>query len=47
MDGLTIAAISGVIWVLLQTAAMSGLSLKEAMTADVLSTVLNETPLAH
>lgn len=41
--GLAIATASGVIWVLLQAAAMSGLSLSEAMTADVLLTVLNET----
>ena len=41
--GLAIAAASGVIWVQLQAAAMSGLPLSEAMTADVLSTVLNET----
>ncbi|ABE64983.1 copper resistance D (plasmid) [Nitrobacter hamburgensis X14] len=41
--GLAIAAVSGAIWVLLEAAAMSGLSLSEAMTADILSTVLNET----
>jgi copper resistance protein D len=40
---LAIAAVSGVIWVLLQAAAMSGLSLKEAMAGDVLSVVMNET----
>lgn len=41
--GLITAAVSGVIWVLLQAAAMSGLSLKEAMAGDVLSVVMNET----
>jgi putative copper resistance protein D len=40
---LAIAVASGVIWILLQAAAMSGLSLKEAMAGDVLSTVVNET----
>ena len=40
---LAIAAVSGVTWVLLQAASMSGLPLGDAMTADVVSTVLNET----
>jgi putative copper resistance protein D len=40
---LAIAVISGAIWLLLQSASMSGLPLHEAMTADVLSTVINET----
>jgi putative copper resistance protein D len=40
---LAIAAVSGVIWVLLQAASMSGLPLGDAMTADAVSTVLNET----
>src|SRR3954447_13035147 len=40
---LAIAVASGVIWIALQAAAMSGLSLKEAMAGDVLSTVVNET----
>jgi copper resistance protein D len=40
---LSIATASGVIWLLLQAAAMSGLAFGEAMTADLLSTVLNET----
>src|SRR3954463_6867747 len=40
---LAIATLSGVFWVLLQAAAMSGLSLKEAMAGDVLSVVVNET----
>ena len=40
---LAIAAVSGVIWVLFQASAMSGLSLKEAMVGDVLSVVVNET----
>jgi copper resistance protein D len=41
--GLAIAAASGVVWFQLQAAAMSGLPFGEAMTSDVLSTVLNET----
>src|SRR6476661_7452717 len=41
--GLVIAAVSGLIWLQLQAASMSGLPLGEAMTWDVLSTVLNET----
>lgn len=41
--GLAIAAASGVIWLQLQAVSMSGLPLGEAMTWDVLSTVLNET----
>jgi copper resistance protein D len=41
--GLAIAAASGVIWLQLQAASMSGLPLGEAMASDVLSTVLNET----
>src|SRR5258707_5412719 len=40
---LAIAAASGVIWLQLEAASMSGSSFGEAMTADVLSTVLNET----
>src|SRR5229473_5358612 len=40
---LAIAAASGVIWLQLQAASMSGRSFGEAMTSDVLSTVLNET----
>ncbi|MDH2342108.1 copper homeostasis membrane protein CopD [Bradyrhizobium sp. SSUT77] len=40
---LAVAVISGVIWLLLQSAAMSGLPLEDALTADVLSTVVNET----
>jgi putative copper resistance protein D len=40
---LAITVVSGVIWVLLQAASMSGLSLGDALTADVMSTVLNET----
>lgn len=40
---LAIAAISGAIWLLLQSASMSGLPLHDALTADVLSTVINET----
>lgn len=41
--GLAIAVASGAVWVLLQAAAMSGLSLREAVSADILSTVLTET----
>jgi copper resistance protein D len=41
--GLVVAAASGVIWVLLQAAAMSGRSFGEAMTADVLSSVVTGT----
>jgi putative copper resistance protein D len=41
--GLAIAVISGAIWLLLQSASMSGLPLGDALTADVLSTVINET----
>jgi putative copper resistance protein D len=41
--GLAIAAASGLIWLQLQAASMSGLPLGEAATSDVLSTVLNET----
>jgi putative copper resistance protein D len=40
---LTIAVASGAIWLLLQAAAMSGLSLGQAMTADLLLTVVTET----
>ncbi len=41
--GLAIAAASGVVWFQLQAVSMSGLPFGEAMTPDVLSTVLNET----
>lgn len=41
--GLAVAAASGVIWLQLQAASMSGMSLGEAMTTDTLLTVLNET----
>ena len=40
---LACAVVSGTIWLLLQTASMSGIPFNEAMTADVLSTVVNET----
>jgi putative copper resistance protein D len=40
---LAIAAASGVIWLALQAVSMSGLPFGEAVTSDVLSTVLNET----
>ncbi len=41
--GLAIAVATGVVWFQLQAAAISGLPFGEAMTSDVLSTVLNET----
>jgi putative copper resistance protein D len=40
---LAISAASGMIWVLLQAASMSGLAFADAMTSDVLLTVVNET----
>jgi putative copper resistance protein D len=40
---LAVAAASGMIWLLLAAASMSGLSFGESMTSDVLSTVVNET----
>ena len=40
---LAVAAASGMIWLLLVAASMSGLSFAESMTSDVLSTVVNET----
>jgi putative copper resistance protein D len=40
---LAITAASGVIWLLLQAGAMSGLPVGEAMTPSVLSTVVNQT----
>jgi putative copper resistance protein D len=42
-SGLAVSVASGVIWLLLQAASMSGLPLGEAMAPAVLSTVLNET----
>jgi putative copper resistance protein D len=41
--GLAIAVTSGFTWFLLQTAAISGLSLPEVASTEMLSTVLNET----
>jgi putative copper resistance protein D len=41
--GLAITVVSGAIWLLLEAAAMSGLAWREAITANVLSTVVNET----
>ena len=41
--GLAVSVASGVIWLLLQAASMSGLPFAEAMTPAVLLTVLNET----
>jgi putative copper resistance protein D len=40
---LAVTVASGVIWVLLQAEAMSELPLREAMSGDILSTVLTET----
>jgi putative copper resistance protein D len=40
---LAITLVSGVIWLLLQAVSMSGLPFGEAMTSQVLSTVLNQT----
>jgi len=40
---LALAVISGAIWLLLQAASMSGIPLIDALTADILSTVINET----
>jgi putative copper resistance protein D len=42
-SGLAVSVASGVIWLLLQAASMSGLPLGEAIAPAVLSTVLNET----
>jgi copper resistance protein D len=41
--GLAITAVSGAIWLLLVAAVMSALAFSEAITANVLSTVVNET----
>jgi putative copper resistance protein D len=41
--GLAISVVSGLIWFLLEAASMSGLSLEESTTSDVLFTVANET----
>lgn len=41
--GLAIAVASGAIWLLLQAVSMSGLLFDEAMSTDLLSTVLNQT----
>jgi putative copper resistance protein D len=40
---LAVAVVSGAAWLLLATASMSGMPLDEALTADVLSTVVSET----
>jgi copper resistance protein D len=40
---LAISAATGMIWLLLVAASMSGLSLEKSVTSDVLSTVANET----
>jgi putative copper resistance protein D len=41
--GLAVTVLSGVIWLLLQAAFMSGLAFREALTAEMLLTVLNQT----
>jgi putative copper resistance protein D len=41
--GLVVTVISGVIWLLLQAASMSGLPFREAMSEEILLTVLNQT----
>jgi copper resistance protein D len=41
--GLAIVLISGAIWFLLQAAAMAGVSIREGLNSEVLSTVVNET----
>jgi putative copper resistance protein D len=41
--GLVMAVISGAVWLMLQAASMSGLPLDEALTTNVLSTVVTET----
>ena len=41
--GLALAVVSGLIWLLLEAASMSGLALPQAMTPEVLSTVVNQT----
>jgi len=41
--GLTLAVVTGMIWLSLEAASMSGLSLPESMTSEVLSTVVNQT----
>lgn len=40
---LAVVAASGIAWLLLQAPAMSGLSFREAMTSDVIGTVLTQT----
>jgi copper resistance protein D len=41
--GLAVTLASGVIWLLLQAVSMSGLPYREALTPDVLATILNDT----
>jgi len=41
--GLAVAMASGALWVFMEAAAMSGFSLKETMSGDVLLVVVNET----
>jgi putative copper resistance protein D len=41
--GVAIAVISGTIWLMLQTVSMSGMPLDQALTPDVLSTIVNDT----
>jgi len=41
--GLAVTVTSGVLWLLLQALSMSGLPLREAVTSEVLASVLNDT----
>src|SRR5436190_14935560 len=41
--GLAITVASGLAWLLLEAPVMSGLALREAMTADVIGTVVTQT----
>ena len=45
--GLAMVLISGAIWFLLQAVAMAGVSLREGLDSEVLSTVANETQFGH
>lgn len=40
---LALSVLSGLIWLLLEAASMSGLALPEAITSEVLSAVVNQT----
>ena len=45
--GLAVAVPSGILWLLLEAASMSGLPLTQAITLDVLQTVVTETRFGH